>query len=78
MSTFSFNSIFIVNFKKIKAYSHGEFNTDENTNIDEIKKKIANNRDIFGRGFELKKIDIDKSFPDYVVNNQKLLKDWII
>ena len=34
--------------------------------------------DIFGRGFELKKIDIDKSFPDYVVNNQKLLKDWII
>ncbi|WP_075534080.1 hypothetical protein [Candidatus Pelagibacter communis] len=64
--------------KKIKAYSHGEFNTDENTNKNEIEKKIANNIDIFGRGFELKKIDINNSFPDYVVNNQKLLKDWII
>ena len=41
-------------------------------------KKIANNIDIFGRGFELKKIDINNSFPDYVVNNQKFLKDWII
>ena len=39
---------------------------------------MKNNLDIFGRGFELRKIDIDKTFPDYVVKNQEILKDWII
>ena len=48
--------------KKIKSYSHGEFNTEENTNEEKIKKKIVNYKDIYNRGFELKKIDIDSSF----------------
>ena len=64
--------------EKIRSYSHGEFNTVENTNEDKIKKKIEDGKDIFNRGFDLKKINIDSSFPDYIVNNQKNLKDWII
>ena len=64
--------------KKIKSYSHGEFNTSENTNEENIKKKILNNLDIFDRGYKLKKIDIDRSFPDYIFSNRKFLKDWII
>ena len=36
------------------------------------------NKDIFNRGFKLKKIDINSSFPDYIMNNKLLLKDWII
>ena len=64
--------------QKIKSYSHGEFNTSENTNEENIKKKILNNLDIFDRGYKLKKIDIDKSFPDYIFSNRKFLKDWII
>ena len=64
--------------KKIKSYSHGEFNTEENVNIDKINQKIKNNIDIFDRGYQLKKIDIDSSFPEYVYKNKKLLKDWII
>jgi len=32
--------------KKIKSYSHGEFNTEENTNEINIEKKIKNNQDI--------------------------------
>ena len=67
---------------KIKNYKRGfyiHFKFEGNTTtLNEIEKKIANNIDIFGRGFELKKIDINNSFPDYVVNNQKFLKDWII
>ncbi len=62
---------------KIKSYSHGEFNSEENTNLKKIEEKIKFNKDIFGRGFKLKKINIDKSFPDYIVNNQGILKDWI-
>ena len=64
--------------KKIKSYSHGEFNTEENVNINKINQKIKNSIDIFNRGYQLKKIDIDSSFPEYVYKNKKLLKDWII
>ena len=64
--------------EKIKSYSHGEFNTKENSNMENIKKRIKENKDIFDRGFELKKIEIDDTFPDYIVNNQFFLKEWII
>ena len=64
--------------KKIKSYSHGEFNTEENVNINKINQKIKNSIDIFNRGYQLKKIDIDSSFPEYVYKNKKLLEDWIV
>ena len=65
-------------FKKIKSYSHGEFNTENNTDINNINQKIKNNIDIFDRGFKLKNIPIDESFPDYIVKNKDSLKNWII
>ena len=64
--------------KKIKSYSHGEFNTEENTNIEKINQKIKNNLDIFDRGFKLKKINIDQNFPKYIFENKDLLRDWIV
>ncbi len=64
--------------KKIKSYSHGEFNTKENTDESLINNKILKNEDIFNRGFKLKKIIIDENFPEYIFNNKDLLKDWII
>jgi|TARA_B110000211_G_scaffold222209_1_gene270647 beta-1,4-mannosyl-glycoprotein beta-1,4-N-acetylglucosaminyltransferase len=64
--------------KKIKSYSHGEFNTNENTNEEKIKEKIKNNEDIFSRGYKLKEVSIDKSFPEYIYKNKQLLIDWII
>ena len=64
--------------KKIKSYSHGEFNTKNNIDEKKINDKIRDKIDIFDRGFNLKKINIDESFPDYIVNNKKLFKDWIV
>ena len=64
--------------KKIQSYSHGEFNTEENTDAEKINQKIKENVDIFNRGFKLKQITIDESFPNYILNNKKLLKNWII
>ncbi len=63
--------------KKIKAYSHGEFNTKEFTNEENIKEKIERNIDIFQRGFNLKKIELDHSFPKFVLENKDKLKQWI-
>ena len=64
--------------EKIKSFSHGEFNTKENTDLDIIYRKIKDNVDIFNRGFNLKKIELDKSFPEYILKNKEYLKDWII
>ena len=63
--------------KKIKAYSHGEFNIEKNINEKLIQQKIKDNEDIFDRGFSLKKIKIDNSFPNYIIKNQNILKEWI-
>ena len=63
---------------KIQSFSHGEFNQLDFTDEKKIQEKILNGKDIFNRGFELKKIYIDKNYPEYIRNNQKKLKDWII
>ena len=64
--------------KKIKSFSHGEFNKKEIIDEKIILKKIANGDDIFNRGFKLKKIDINSKYPDYIKENIKFLSDWII
>jgi len=63
--------------KKIKSFSHGEFNY-ENTDEKSIEEKILKKEDIFGRGIELKKIAIDDSFPEYIKKNKDKLSNWII
>ena len=63
--------------KKIKSYSHGEFNNKLNTNQKIIEDKILNNKDIFNRGFDIKKIDLDSSFPEFILKNKEKLKLWI-
>jgi len=63
--------------KKIKSFSHGEFNKnllDKNS----IEEKIYKNQDIFDRGFTLKKIDLNENFPKYIYNNQEKLSKWIL
>jgi beta-1,4-mannosyl-glycoprotein beta-1,4-N-acetylglucosaminyltransferase len=64
--------------KKIKSFAHGEFNKDEFINIKNIENRIKNNEDVFNRGFNLKKINIDETFPDYIIKNKQKLTDWII
>ena len=64
--------------KKIKSFSHGEFNTSEMTDEKKIQEKILQGTDIFNRGFEYKKIKIDSNFPEYIQNNKDKLTDWII
>ena len=63
---------------KIKSYSHSEFNKDEFVDEEKIKTKIANNEDIFDRGFKLKKIEIDENYPKFIRENKSKLKDWIL
>ena len=61
---------------KIKSFSHGEFN-NESINEKEIEK-ILENKDIFNRGFKLKKIDLDDSYPKYIIENKEKFLKWIM
>jgi len=63
--------------KKIRSFSHGEYN-DKEINEKLIQEKILNNEDIFGRGIKFKKVDIDNSYPKYIIDNKDKYLDWII
>jgi len=64
--------------KKIKAYSHQEFNKNNFTNIKNIEKKIIEKSDIFGRNYKYEKIEIDEKFPKYIRENKEKFKEWIL
>jgi len=63
--------------KKIKSFAHGEFNTNDTSNEENIRLKIEKGEDIFNRGYKIKKVEIDSSFPKYVFENKEKLKKWI-
>ncbi len=63
---------------KIISYSHQEYNTKEFTNVDLIKNKISKGEDLFQRKIRYEKVNIDKTFPKYIVNNKEMFKDWIL
>ncbi len=63
--------------KKIKSFSHGEFNT-EKINEKKIKERIIENKDIFERGIKLKKVELDSTFPRYIIENKENFLKWII
>ena len=63
--------------KKVRSFSHGEFNNKE-LNKELIEKKILKNEDIFGRGFTLKKVKIDNTYPEYILKNKNKYLEWIL
>ena len=63
---------------KIKSFAHGEFNKEHLVDEVNIKEKIEKGEDVFERGFKIKRINIDNNFPNYIYQNQDLLKDWIV
>ena len=63
--------------KKIKSFAHGEYNKSQIVNEDSIESKINQGKDIFDRGYILKKVEIDSTFPKYILKNKDKLKKWI-
>ena len=64
-------------FEKIKSFSHGEFDTKD-IDIKKIEAKILENKDIFNRGNVLKKINLDETFPTFILENKNKFSKWII
>ena len=64
-------------YKKLNCYSEQQFNNEIYKNLDFIEKKIFEKKDLFNRSYEYKVVRIDKTFPNFIFNNQETLKNLI-
>lgn len=61
---------------KLESFSHQEYN---NLNIkSNIRQSLVKNLDIFGRNVKYQQLNIDDSFPEYIVKNQEKLSNFIL
>jgi len=56
--------------EKIQDFSHTEFNISKFNKINLIESRIKNLKDPYDRNYSLKIIDIDQSYPEYIIKNQ--------
>ena len=64
--------------KKFKSLAETSWDNEKFSNLDIIKKKINDKIDLFDRGHLYNRVNIDESYPDYILNNKEKLKEWII
>ena len=62
---------------KINDMVYQNLNNKNYNNHKIIEKKIENLEDLFDRGFILKKVKIDNTYPSYLKKNIKYYKKWI-
>ena len=63
---------------KLKTFAHTEYSLEKFTNVNFIEKNIQEKKDLFGRGYEYKKVELDNTFPNYIKKNKDKYKKWII
>ena len=61
---------------KIKSAAHQEFNNRKI--LSNLEKKISAKKDIFGRSSNFKKVNIDDSYPDYLIKNLELFNHLVL
>ena len=63
--------------KKLKTFAHTEFSADKFSSVDIIKEKMQKGTDLFERGHKYEAIKINKSFPEYLLQNISKFKEFI-
>ncbi|UQZ91026.1 hypothetical protein C4J81_18105 [Deltaproteobacteria bacterium Smac51] len=64
---------------KIKIFAHQEFNYPEFTDVDTIKKRVAEGHDLFSRrGTIFAAVPLDDRFPPYLRSNKDRFSDFIL
>ena len=59
-------------------YAFKEKINESYLNVDSIKKMINEKKDIIGRGDNYQKIEIDNTYPEYLLKNLEMYKTWVI
>ena len=63
---------------KLKTFAHTEFSSEEFSSIKIIKEKIKKNIDLFNRNHTYKIVEIDNTFPKYLLENLNKYEKFII
>jgi len=63
---------------KLRTFAHTEYSKKEFTDEKIILKKIENKEDLFNRGYRYKKIELDSTFPKFLIENKKYYKNFIL
>lgn len=64
--------------KKLKTFAHTEFNKEEFSSPKIIESKILKKIDLFNRGHQYKMVNMDSSFPEFLLKNYNTYKDFIL
>ena len=64
--------------KKIEDMAHTEFNKEKFKDINLIENNIKNLKDPFNRDLNLKKTEIDETYPEFIQKNKELYQEWIL
>ena len=59
----------------MKSYGHGELNYKADL---EIIENSINEKNFLDEKIKLNTVNIDETYPDYISENQSMLKDWIL
>ncbi len=63
---------------KIHSFAHQEYNNDYYMNDKRLQKLIQDGIDIFERGYKYKIVNLDSSFPEYVLKNRDKFQHLIL
>ena len=64
--------------KKIEDMAHTEFNKEKFKDINLIENNIKNLKDPFNRDLNLKKTEIDETYPEFIQKNKEQYQEWIL
>ena len=75
-----FNNLYSLQLirKKIMTFPHSEYQVNEYTDLGKIKSRVENLEDLFDRGYKFEKVILNKSFPEFILENQHLFKEHIL
>jgi beta-1,4-mannosyl-glycoprotein beta-1,4-N-acetylglucosaminyltransferase len=64
--------------RKIQSYSHSDYNRPEITDLEAMQKRIENLTDPLGREFTMERVELDETFPPYLLANQEKFRHLIL
>lgn len=63
--------------QKLESFSHSEFDTDEYKDPEKLRQHLEDGTDILGRGAQFKFVELDDTFPQYLLDHQERFESHI-
>jgi beta-1,4-mannosyl-glycoprotein beta-1,4-N-acetylglucosaminyltransferase len=63
---------------KLEAFAHAEYNKDEYKDPQKIEEALKDGKDIFGRDFHYKVVQLNNTFPDFILQNKEKYKHLLM